>query len=374
MTSELVFALWTIAPPSCAAFAALKRRSPALAITHARQSMLVLRPVHGAPSHLEEAALSSRAAGTHARIRFLASENDAVAQAALAPIVKALTEEGFDAAITVTGAKAGNPKVVQLAHAEGIHFSSDTSRVLIVDADVVLTGSLVQALDAAMTTGSHIAWAAPVERTSKTPADYASRAVLCTSLHAFPLLARLDEGGMVGKCFLTTAATVRMLGGFSSLAMVLGEDMELAERARRAGLRVSCVTFPATSALSGRTLREVFQRYVRWLLVIRHQRPHLLLSYPALFFAYPLQLLVACFVPHGILLAVIATVARMLVATLATAASGEPLRPRDIVFLPAGDVLLLAAFAGAVFGVETRWGKERLRFDARGYLRTEGST
>jgi ceramide glucosyltransferase len=199
-------------------------------------------------------------------------------------------------------------------------------------------------------------WAPPAEVGGSTWADRASGAVLGGSLHAFPLLAGLDPGGLVGKVFAARLDRVRRAGGLEALCAYVGEDMELARRLRRAGFATAAVPGVARACPpAGRTWGAVVERYGRWLAVIRRQRPALLASYPLLFAATgPLVALALAVAAPGA--AALAVGARLAVAVAARRAAALPSRPAaPFVDAVLADVLLWAALCRALASRRVTW-------------------
>jgi ceramide glucosyltransferase len=217
-------------------------------------------------------------------------------------------------------------------------------------------------------------WAPPVETSTATAADRASRAVLTASLHAFAVLALLDPGGMVGKVMALRRSSLERVGGFASLLRHLGEDMELARRFRADGFRVCATTEVARSLATRPHLADTVERLARWLTVIRLQRPVLLASYPLLF-APTAPMLVATALIGASSPALAAAVATLVVATrvagvlLARVASNQPLAPWTAVSdAVRADGVLLLAWTRALTRKTVQWRGGELSFDRDGLL------
>lgn len=260
--------------------------------------LLLVRPCAGAEPSL---ALTLGSLGALAddpshrallRLRFAVATPDDPAVPAIAAVCDRFTARGLDARLVVTGATAPNQKSDQLARV--LAADADAPVVVNVDSDVDLSAFDWDALLSPLSDPSIAAvWAPPCEGTGSTAADRASEALLGGSLHAFTLLAGIDGGGLVGKVVAMRRASLDAVGGFDALRQHLGEDMELARRWRAHGARVVASSGVAVARVSGRSAGAVAARYGRWLTVIRAQRPGLLVSYPALFFATPLLVLAA---------------------------------------------------------------------------------
>lgn len=258
---------------------------PALSAPRGMKAALI-RPVTGADPWLEEnlvsAARARRSFATSITIA-IPREDDPAATAAHAAAQR-LRDEGLDACVIVTRATAKNGKVGQLAVAVEQR-AMGAEVVIVVDADVDLTGFDLDALVAPLSKVA-CAWAPFTEtQSARTTGDSASMGVLGASLHAFPVLSRLDGASLVGKTFAIRSDALATIGGFDALADALGEDVMLARQLAQHGLRVTAVDGIARARVTGRTFAQSRARFARWLTVVRAQRPALLLSYPLLFLA-----------------------------------------------------------------------------------------
>jgi ceramide glucosyltransferase len=364
---------WSAALAVVAAWAGIRtRRPPGSTPASATRALLVLRPCAGAEPHLERGLGSSRAAGKGARVRFLVADTADAAVPTIVRVCAALTAEGHDAKVQVTGARAPNRKAAQLARA--IEAERDRADlVLVADSDVELSPESVAAVLAPIAAGeADAAWVPPVETCPATAADRASSSVLDASLHAFPLLAGIDHHGMVGKLFAVRAEALAVAGGFGALAERLGEDVELARRLRRSGFRVQACHTVTSSLASGRTWAEVIARYARWIGVVRGQRPALLASYPLLLAATPLILALGLVAVcreglAGGAALLVAVFVRWGTAVLARVRAERSIRGALVAGLVA-DVVLLAAFARAMTTRELEWRGVRLALGRDGLV------
>lgn len=356
--------------------------APGGAPASTRAQVLLIRPCAGDEPHLERALVSLRGAlcSSAVRCRFAVADAADAALPAARRASEALREAGLDAAIEITGAAGPNRKAAQI-EAVLAREGSPSGPILIADSDVDLAGvdldPLVEPLlDPTPSRRADAVWAPPVERgVAKTLGDRASVALLAGSLHAFPLLAALDERGLVGKLFSIRGDVLSAIGGFASLTQILGEDVEIARRIRARGGSVRVAPFAVRSLASGRSFEQIVQRYARWLVIIRAQRPWLLVSYPALFFAAPLilvlALLAAPFSPIAALAAALLAVAsRLLIAAGAARAAGrKPRFLKAVADAALADVLLARAFIRALRTRTVVWRSAVLTVDRSGVLR-----
>jgi len=376
-------ALWSAAYAAAAAIARVRVIAAGAPSPTARPSELgaeaddavLVRPLAGVERGLADRL--SRAGGARV-VRFALGTADDGAAPLARDAAKALRERGLDAAVIVTRARGPNHKSDQLARALATDAGRAARIVVVADSDVDLGDDAVTRLLDAMN-GADAAWAPPVERGPTTTwGDRASQAVLGASLHSFPLLAGIHPSGLVGKLFAVRREALDAVGGFAALTTFLGEDMELARRLREAGSRVIVAPLVAHAMGSGRELRDVLARYVRWLLVVRAQRAYLLPSYPFLLAATPLLLglLIASLARHDTVL-LVATCAGLLVrlgiACMARSVGGQRFAPVTAIGQSLlADATLMIAFGLALSTRTITWRGRCLAITSGGELRDVG--
>lgn len=361
--------------------------------------VLLVRPCSGREPHLERTLTSTSelrdADGVEVVFAVAAESDPAMDPARLA--AKRARERGIDARVLVTTRSGPNNKACQLAavlasspmersgvgrtslrgSARGrrpLASASAPSRpiVVVVDSDVDLTGVSLAELVAPLRASARVGavWAPPVEAPrDPTLGDRVSASLLGASLHAFHVLAKLDGSGMVGKCFAVRRDALDRSGGFDALRDVLGEDVELAARLRSQGLDVVAAPFTVRSRAAGRSVSDVVARLGRWLSVVRAQRPWLLPSYPLLF-AATLPLIVVAVASGGRTAAVVAAAIALIsrVAVAFVAARQARLRVPSIGLVFAADLVLLAAFARALWSRRFTWRTRVLEITPGGRL------
>jgi ceramide glucosyltransferase len=358
-------------------FGARSRRDPRSAeiVRKENPSVLVVRPCAGEEPSLERtlASLASASRSFDLTCRFALEGAEDRALPAAERAREALERANIGAEIVFTGGGGPNRKAAQLAAAV-----SGADVIVVADSDVDLAGVDLDALVAPLVgpDGAWAAWAPPAEHAEpRTLGDRASAAVLGGSLHAFPLLAGLDPAGLVGKLFAIRASALAVIGGFGSLVDYLGEDMEIARRVRERGGSIVAAPLVARSLAEGRSWDAVIARFSRWLTVIRAQRPLLLVSYPALFFAtFPILLLsaLATLVVPGAAAAsaFVALAARVGIALFAARAAGREVRiARAFGEMMLADVALAFAFARALRSRTVTWRDRELVVGRTGLLR-----
>ena len=364
---------WALAVAAVSVVAIARRPRPVARQSTAPGRLVLVRPCTGAPRWLAR-ALRTMPWGWPAsgRVVLTVAHADDPARPITRAAAAALRRRGVDAHAIVVTEPGCNRKVAQLVGALASH-GSDRDVLLVADADVDLASLDLVALWGSLTSDVAVCWAPPVELDARTLADHASRAVLTASLHAFPLLAGLDRELLVGKTFAVRLSALAQIGGLAPLTDYLGEDAELARRLRQAGHRIACAPAPVRSFSGDRDGSEVFDRYVRWALVLRAQRTPRMAAYPVLFAATPL--VVAGTLASGISIwtnaaaCAIAVASRLAVAVVATRRCGrEPGLGGALVDMLLADGLLLVAFARACVVRRVRWRDRELRLGPHGRL------
>ncbi len=341
--------------------------------------ILLLRPCAGAEPELFKTLRSARSMlGNPERLHCVfgvEDESDPAYPIALLAREQ-LQEHKLQASVHLTRISAPNRKAAQLERMYAQHAPYE-GVIVVADSDVDLAGVDLNAFIAPLFGPNPVqaVWAPPVERAKpQTLGDRASSAILGASLHAFPLLGGLDGDGLVGKLFAIQSHTLEQIGGFGSLTQILGEDMEIARRIKAHGGRIALAPFPARSLAKGRTFSQAAARFGRWLMMVRAQRPLLLISYPALFFAAPLisaASLVALFYAPELALAslAIAITFRLLVALTANQAQGAKLSLYKVLGdIVLADALMIAAFLFALKSRTVVWRNHTLSVGAKGVL------
>ncbi len=242
----------------------------------------LLRPCAGAEPGLLERLLET---GGACSVWFAVGASDP-ARRAVDDAQRILRARGVEARAVYTLSRGPNHKAAQLA--EAVELVPRSFRALVcADSDVNLRGLRLASI---LEPGAAATWVPTVEELSSgsTLGDRASAAVLSMSFHAFPLLAEVDPGALVGKVFAIRREALEEVGGFAAVAARLGEDMELGRLLRLGGARVSSCTQVARADVRGRSLAAVVARFARWIAVVRAQRPALLPTYPLFFFPVPI--------------------------------------------------------------------------------------
>ncbi|MFH1807289.1 MAG: glycosyltransferase [Pseudomonadota bacterium] len=344
----------------------------------ARPRVLLVRPCAGDEPYLERCLSSVVRARHHLDLRIVhgVSQADDGAVPTIVRVVELIRAAGLQAEHRVVAPRGPNLKASTLSGLTE-ELAGQFDVVVNVDSNVDLEGFDLDALVAPLVadTGVGATWAPPHEHSdAPTLGSRAAEAVLSGSLHAFGLLMGLDPAGLVGKTWALRSDALQAMGGFSPLVNYLGEDHELAARVQRAGLRVVPMPSPVRSLVDRRSVDDTVQRQARWLMVIRAQRPWLLLTYPMFFCGAPAVTLLAWLgslaqprVAGWALL--LAWAARWTQSALARLFSNS--RPGisiAVVDALLGDWVLWRSLARSLGSREFAWRGRRLRIDRGGLL------
>ncbi len=357
--------------------AAMGRRARARASVAANEArVLLVRPCAGAEPGLLENLVSVASLASTARITVVMSVDDP--RDAARPIIDAAVERlraaGIDAHGEVHGPVGPNRKASMLGQVSRNH--GDWEFFVNVDSNVDLSGYPLDELLAPLLRDPRVGaswgpWSELREHPGLGPR--ASEAVLGASLTAFPLLCGIYADGLVGKIWAARREALAECE-FESLTHYLGEDLEMANRLRQRGWGIVAAATLGRARGSEASFCSVVQRFGRWMLAVRGQRPKLLPTYPLFFFATPMVLALACFGaierPKLALVAVgLAAAARVIVTLAAQHWSGRRMGPlRVIVEAGLGDLALGLAWVWALTRRDVEWRGHRLRVEPDGRL------
>ena len=351
---------------------------------HKWPPICILRPCEGSEPGLYENLLSSLTAPYPGRRRVVLlcpSPLDA-AYATVEKVAEAATPE-LPVEIVLTRPEARlNRKVAQLS--VGLARSEEPI-VITADSDVLLHEQDLPTL-VAMVCGPPstptkkgqvgIAFASPVEQAPRTIWDRFSSALVGGSAQNFMALYGLYRliGGvpsMAGALLAISRSALVEIGGLQAVRTILGEDYELARRLCEAGYSVEQSPLPAHCSDGGRSLRGVIARVSRWLMVVRAQRPLLLLTYPVFMAATP-PLLVSALWLRTPLLSILATAlltSRALLSWLLRRAQGVQSGPlTSVAEVLAAELLLWAGLVQALATRQVSWRGYRFRIARGGHM------
>jgi hypothetical protein len=268
-----------------------------------------------------------------------------------------------------------NRKVGHLLHALAA-LETRGRVVLAVDADVAVTGALVEGLAAPVAAGAALSTAAPTPVGAREWAGRAVVGLLRYTHHSFRALHVMSAGAkaVCGKALGLSPVAVEEL---KALAEHLGEDLELAHRLHGRGLDVALCEVPAVVPMGPMpSVGPALERFTRWMQVLRSHRPGLYPTVPLLFTpTLPLAVLSGVLASPQLAAATGALVAvRALLAwRLAVLSTPLPLgegrgegRREALTTWLLGEVLLLAAFTRSL------WQRRTVTWRGRSYALLSG--
>jgi hypothetical protein len=268
-----------------------------------------------------------------------------------------------------------NRKVGHLLHALG-SLPWQGRVVLVVDADVAVTGALVEGLAAPVAAGAALSTAVPTPVGARGLPARAVAGLLRRTHHSFRALHAMSAGAkaVCGKALgLGPAAVVEL----ESLADHIGEDLELSKRLHARGLKVALCEVPALVPMGASTWPAALSRFRRWMQVLSSHRPGLYPTVPLLFTpTWPLLLLSVLTASSTLAAATAALVAARTLLSWRLTVLSTPLAPgegRGEGAGPAllwdwllGEALLLAAF------LQSLWHPPRVTWRGRTYALHSG--
>ncbi|RYZ43372.1 MAG: carotenoid biosynthesis protein [Myxococcaceae bacterium] len=225
--------------------------------------------------------------------------------------------------------------------------------VLAVDADVAVTGALVEGLAAPLVAGAALSTAAPTPVGARDASGRAMAGLLRYTHHSFRALHAMSAGAQA-VCGKALGLSVRAVEELRGLSDHIGEDLELAKRLHARGLDVALSSAPAWVPMASKTAwRAPLERFTRWMQVLASHRPGLYPTVPLLFTpTVPLVLLAAVLGEPRVWLAVAALIAVRTLLSLRLAVlsrvPGESSRGHALTDWLLGEVLLLMAFGASL--------------------------
>lgn len=176
---------------------------------------------------------------------------------------------------------APNRKVGHLLHALET-LPGEGRVVLVVDADVAVTGALVEGLAAPVEAGAALSTAVPTPVGERALADRAVAGLLRRTHHSFRAL-HVMSAGAKAVCGKALGLSPRAVDELRALADHLGEDLELSKRLHARGLEVELCEVPALVPMAPGTWSGALARFTRWMQVLGSHRPGLYPTVPLLF-------------------------------------------------------------------------------------------
>lgn len=353
-------------------------------------SIVILRPCEGSEPSLFENLLSSLHASYPGprRVLLLCPSVTDPAYPVLERVARGAPRE-IPVEVLLTKPEAAlNRKVCQLQ--AGISRSTEPV-IVTADSDVRLGPDDLTALVAQLCGSPSfssarqqvgIVFASPIEQQPRTRWDRLSSALVGGSVQNFMALFGLTRliGGvpsMAGALLAISRRALMEVGGLHEVRTILGEDYELSRRLYAAGYSVEMSPYPVHCSDGERSLRGVVSRVSRWLMVVRAQRPFLLLTYPWFMAATPPLLLAAAIgrTPLLSLLAGSIWATRSLLSWSLRRAQGvrQGLAVSALEVLGA-ELLLWAGLVQAISTRQVNWRGYRFRIARGGRMIPEGQT
>ncbi|MCP3103713.1 carotenoid biosynthesis protein [Myxococcus sp. K15C18031901] len=244
-----------------------------------------------------------------------------------------------------------NRKVGHLLYALGT-LPTGGRVVLAVDADVAVTGELVEALATPVVNGASLCTAPPLPVDARDLAGRAMAGLLRYTHHSFRALHAMSAGAkaVCGKALALSPAARTEL---AALGDHIGEDLELSKRLHARGLDVALSEVPAVVPMGVVDSWNIpLSRFTRWMRVLASHRPALYPTVPLLFTPTVPLVVLAVVVGSPVLSLAVAVLAgvRTLLALRLAALDGlvGERRWSALTGWLAGEALLLAAFVGSL--------------------------
>jgi ceramide glucosyltransferase len=167
----------------------------------------------------------------------------------------------------------------------------------------------------------------------------------------------LGRGFAQGKTLAYDKPLTDRLGGIEALDRNLAEDVATTRMIRREGLRVRLAPRPFEQPIGRRSLRQVWDRQLRWAVIRREGFPWVYACEPLNGGVLPVAAAVAACAVSGVPLALAAGFALLWYGAewgLARAA-GWPAGWRDVLVMPLRDLMLPAVWLAALFQNRITW-------------------
>ncbi|HET9955637.1 MAG TPA: glycosyltransferase [Polyangiaceae bacterium] len=349
-------------------------------------AVVILRPCEGSDSELEANLLSTATAHYEGprRVLVLVPSYQDPAHSAAEWARAELFRRGIDVPFEVRVSSIRTDKNRKVAQLASVEAELHEEVIVSADSDIRFDDDTLPALVRALVADPSCAAAtAPqVEVAPRTLGDWASAALLSSTPHSFLCLAGLAERArgshnLCGAVVAYRSGPLREVGGFHALESYLGEDFEVARRLHERRYGIATVAVTCGNYDSGRSLREVVQRFARWSIVTRRQRPELHLTYFVFLGCTPLLAILTAVVawtqaPYWTIsvgYGLISIAARLILAAVLRGHAGLKRDPLTLLAnVLAGELLILAGALGALRATEVQWRGHRYRVHAGGHI------
>ncbi len=340
------------------------------------QRCLLIRPCSGDEEYLVKCltSISQAKHDFHIDIVFGVDDIQDSAMPAIRKATSDLSAIGYKTSFTIADITGANRKA-SIIDSCIKQYQGEYDVVIVADSNIDLTGFDLNKMLAFLMSSQILAsvWVPFFEKAEHVElGNKASEAVLHFSWHSFGLLSCIDKQSMVGKLFALKREAVNAIDGFGALSNYLGEDMELCRRLAKQGYNVKSIPLSVMSPCSTKTWKQALDRHVRWMTVVKAQRPLLMTSYPLLFFnsliVYAISIICAVFhFPAAAAIFATALVLRFAVGYVAAQMLNlkhSKLELIKSIFL--ADTLIAVAFVKTIFTKKIIWRGKTLIIGGRG--------
>jgi len=201
----------------------------------------------------------------------------------------------------------------------------------------------------------------------------------CTDNIPSVLLARSLSGGNLWFAFGATMAVRKSVlsqtGGLQSIVNQIGSDYQIGNMMVNAGYRIELSPYITETDGERQTLRQLFQRELRWARTIRYVEGPLYYGNVFTFgtvYCIPLLLLFGVH-PWAVIVSLVTITVRIIQALIAIYSTGCPKLVRWLWVLPLRDLLSFIIFVGGALGNSIYWRGRRLQLGMGGTLTEQDS-
>lgn len=175
----------------------------------------------------------------------------------------------------------------------------------------------------------------------------------------------------LGATMVLRQSDLIAVGGFGAIADYLADDYELGARIGAQGRRVHLSDYIPTTVLGAESLRQFWDRQLRWAKCARVSRWR---EYPGFLvtFSTPLAMATATasrFAPWGLVTVVTSITLRWGVAWLVSGHTDDRLLRRSLLWLPLSDLLVFSIWCAGGLGRRVVWRGQKFELTSDGRLR-----
>lgn len=195
----------------------------------------------------------------------------------------------------------------------------------------------------------------------------------CTDFIPSVLIARSLDGGLkfsLGPTIATRKSVLEKFGGLQKVVNRIGSDYHIGKMATEVGYRVELSKYILDNDCGRETVKQVFQRELRWARTIRINRGSeyygMGLSYGTIYCIA--LLLLSGFQSWAIIVSIVTFAIRFVQALTAIYSMGRPQLLWWLWALPIRDLMNFVIWVGGAFGQSVYWRGRRLRIQSGGIL------